>query len=109
MINSLDKWNKRMMNELQFISKHCQIEAPEESVKLSTETMDNLDELQAFSHESVDTVINGLIDFFWNTRSDLKNKILHRRKNNQSLWSDNSEYSSRNLHLNFAREQDGLS
>ena len=109
MINSLDKWNKRMMNELQFISKHCQIEAPEESVKLSTETMDNLDELQAFSHESVDTVINGLIDFFWNTKSDLKNKILHRRKNNQSLWSNSSESSSRNLYLNFAREQDGLS
>ena len=109
MINSLDKWNKRMMNELQFISKHCQIEAPEESVKLSTETMDNLDELQAFSHESVDTVINGLIDFFWNTRSDLKNKILHRRKNNQSLWSNNSESSSRSLYLNFAREQDGMS
>ena len=109
MINSLDKWNKRMMNELQFISKHCQIEVPEESVKLSTETMDNLDELQAFSHESVDTVINGLIDFFWNTRSDLKNKILHRRKNNQSLWSNNSESSSRSLYLNFAREQDGMS
>ena len=109
MISSLDKWNKRMMNELQFVSKHCQIETVEESVELSTETMDNQDELQACSHESVDTVINGLIDFFWNTRSDLKNKILHRRKNNQSLWSDNSEYSSRNLHLNFAREQDGMS
>ena len=58
MISSLDKWNKRMMNELQFVSKHCQIETVEESVELSTETMDNLDELQAFSHESVDTVIN---------------------------------------------------
>ena len=108
MTNSLDKWNERMMNELQFVSKHCQIEVPEESVELSTETMDNLDELQAFSHESVDTVINGLIDFFWNTRSDLKNKILHRRKNNQSLWSD-SDPSLRTLYLNFAREQDGLS
>ena len=102
MTNSLDKWNERM------ISKECHIETPEESVELSSETMDNLDELQAFSHESVDTVINGLIDFFWNTRSDLKNKILHRRKNNQSLWSD-SDPSSRTLYLNFAREQDGLS
>lgn len=102
MTNSLDKWNERM------ISKECHIETPEESVELSSETMDNLDELQAFSHESVDTVINGLIDFFWNTRSDLKNKILHRRKNNQSLWSD-SDPSLRTLYLNFAREQDGLS
>ena len=102
MTNSLDKWNERM------ISKECHIETPEESVELSSETMDNLDELLAFSHESVDTVINGLIDFFWNTRSDLKNKILHRRKNNQSLWSD-SDPSLRTLYLNFAREQDGLS
>ena len=102
MTNSLDKWNERM------ISKECHIETPEESVELSSEPMDNLDELQAFSHESVDTVINGLIDFFWNTRSDLKNKILHRRKNNQSLWSD-SDPSLRTLYLNFAREQDGLS
>ena len=108
MTNSLDKWNERMMNELQFVSKHCQIEAPEESVELSPNTMDNLDELQALSHESADTVINGLIDFFWNTKSDLKDKILHRRKNNQSLWSD-SDPSSRTLYLNFAREQDGLS
>ena len=53
MTSSLDKWNERMM------SNHCQIETAEESVELSTETMDNLDELQAFSHESVDTVING--------------------------------------------------
>ena len=110
MISSLDKWkeaitkteNERMM------AKHCQIETAEESVELSTETMDNLDELQALSHESVDTVINGLIGFFWNTKSDLKDEILHRRKNNQSLWSD-PDPSLRSLYLNFAREQDGMS